>query len=66
MGMEGALTFRFVMAERDAGGRWQRVVPYHYQDGVPNMRPLLTRLWPRLWNNEPPLPLADWAAGKTE
>ena len=39
-------------------------VPAHL--GKPLLRPLLVRLWPRLWNNEPPLPLADWAAGKTE
>ena len=66
MGFDGALTFRFVMAERDAAGNWQTVTPYHYEDGVPEMRPLLRRLWPRLWGNEPPLPLADWAAGRTE
>ena len=65
MGFDGALTFRFVMAERDAAGVWQSVVPYHYQDGVPDMRPLLARLWPRLWGNEAPLPLADWAEGRT-
>ena len=66
MGFDGALTFRFVMAERDAAGNWQTITPYHYEDGVPEMRPLLRRLWPRLWGNEPPLPLSDWAAGRTE
>lgn len=59
MGISGALTFRFVMAERD-GSAWKAVVPYRYGEQMPDIAPLLERLWPRIWRGEP-LPLQEWA-----
>lgn len=52
MGMTGAFTFRFVMAERQ-DGRWQAVTPYYYERQFPNMRRALAALWQRIWSSHP-------------
>ncbi|MCP2040359.1 inner membrane protein [Neisseria sp. HSC-16F19] len=61
MGVTGNLTFRFVMAERDAQGQWQHITPRDYGSRA-DPRPMLARLWPRIWSDTPPLPLEQWGA----
>lgn len=61
MGVTGNLTFRFVMARRDAEGRWQHTVPAEYGTRA-DPRPMLAHLWPRIWSDTPPLPLQQWGA----
>jgi Predicted membrane-bound metal-dependent hydrolases len=60
MGMAGHYTFRFVMAERGADGRWQAVTPYRWQSyrgGWAELQRVLARI-----GGAAPLPLAQWAA----
>ncbi|OZI22880.1 metal-dependent hydrolase [Bordetella genomosp. 7] len=61
MGVAGYYTFRFVMAERGADGRWHPVVPRRWpsgRGGWPQMQLLLARIF----DSSTPLPLAEWAA----
>jgi inner membrane protein len=55
-------TFRFRMADRDAGGNWQPVRPTRWpseRGGMPELRLLLRRIA----GTEAPLPLDAWATG---
>lgn len=61
MGVTGNLSFRFIMAERDTRDQWQHITPVKYGTH-PDPRPMLVRLWPRIWSTSPPLPLQQWGA----
>ena len=67
LGMTGFHPFRFPLAERSAEG-WQLVErPERLPANRGNMR-RLESIWQRIWQQEPALPLAAWAAelnGKT-
>lgn len=61
MGIAGHYSFRFVMAERGAGGQWQAVTPYRYpsfRGGADQLRLMVARIVEGL-----PLPLAAWSEG---
>lgn len=55
----GYYSFRFRLAERDAQGAWQAVVPTRW----PTMRGLeaLPATLQRIWDASEPLPLSTWA-----
>jgi len=55
----GLYSFRFRVAERDAAGRWQAVTPTRWPSE--RGREALSTVLRRIWTQEPPLPLADWA-----
>ncbi|MDO5091270.1 MAG: metal-dependent hydrolase [Cardiobacteriaceae bacterium] len=59
MGISGALTFRFVMAER-TGDHWHNITPYRYGEEFPDLSAMMQHLWPRIWRGEA-LPLGEWA-----
>jgi len=59
MGLPGFYTFRFVMGRRSQD--WKPVLPYRYpgsRGGMPELRAIAHRIW----SQDPPLPLARWAA----
>ncbi|MCJ0974463.1 metal-dependent hydrolase [Pseudomonas sp. PS1] len=61
LGMTGFHPFRFPMAERNSE-HW-RLIPF--VERLPAERGDLDRLkqiWRRIWGQQPPLPLAEWAA----
>lgn len=49
MGMTGAFTFRFVMAERQ-DGQWRMITPYAYGRRYPDMSQAMGQLWQRILN----------------
>ncbi|MBV6272837.1 metal-dependent hydrolase [Alcaligenaceae bacterium CGII-47] len=55
----GYYSFRFRLAQRDAQGKWEAVVPTRWPTtrGLEALPPTLRRIW----NPTPPLPLAVWA-----
>uniref|UniRef100_UPI00333E2B6E metal-dependent hydrolase n=1 Tax=Castellaniella defragrans TaxID=75697 RepID=UPI00333E2B6E len=55
----GRYSFRFRVAERDAGGHWQAVTPTRWP--VERGLDALPAVLRRIWTQDPPLPLADWA-----
>lgn len=52
MGVTGAFTFRFVMAERQ-DGQWRHVRPYYAERQFPGLSKLGV-LWARIWHGAPP------------
>ena len=61
LGMTGFHPFRFPLAERGAEG-WQLVErPERLPANRGDMR-RLESIWQRIWQQEPALPLAAWAA----
>ncbi|UPQ84320.1 metal-dependent hydrolase [Pseudomonas knackmussii] len=61
LGMTGFHPFRFALAERN-GDDW-KLIPYVAR--LPAERGDISRLemiWRRIWNQQPALPLAEWAA----
>lgn len=59
MGLAGRHFFRFVVAERQADGRWQAVTPREWP-GLRGGRDELTLVMQRIWNADLALPLAMW------
>lgn len=62
LGMTGYHPFRFALAERN-GDSWT-LIPY--VERLPAERgnaDRLQQIWRRIWQQQPDLPLADWAAG---
>lgn len=65
MGIPGNYTFRFNMAQRDAQGHWVAHTPTAWQGaGVGSMFNShdLALIWRRIFDQQPPLPLAAWAS----
>ncbi len=59
----GLYSFRFRVAERDAEGRWRAITPTRWpSDSRLDALPAVLR---RIWSQDPPLPLADWARAMT-
>lgn len=58
MGMAGHHFFRFVVARRGENG-WNTIVPERWH-GERGGNPELRLLWQRIWQEDPPLPLAAW------
>ncbi|MER1968966.1 metal-dependent hydrolase [Castellaniella sp. GW247-6E4] len=55
----GLYSFRFRVAERGASGRWRAVTPTRWPS--PRGLDVLPIVLRRIWTQNPPLPLADWA-----
>ncbi|MCL2894248.1 metal-dependent hydrolase [Brenneria tiliae] len=60
MGIAGNYSFRFKMAQCDADGHWNAVVPTTWPDGMAGMEKLQPMIR-RIFHQQPPLPLADWS-----
>ncbi|QBR41054.1 metal-dependent hydrolase [Kerstersia gyiorum] len=60
MGVPGSYTFRFKMAEQDAQGQWQHVVPSAWESQDTAGSAELGLLFRRIWRQDPPLPLQHW------
>lgn len=63
MGLPGSYTFRFAMAQRDPQGHWVAQTPTAWPrvGGLFNGQDMLL-IWQRIFDQQPPLPLATWAA----
>ncbi|MFK3776400.1 metal-dependent hydrolase [Pseudomonas sp. NPDC089406] len=65
MGIPGNYTFRFQMAQRDGTGQWQAIQPRGWVGGGAVSLfdgDKLSLIWRRIFAQQPPLPLAAWAA----
>ncbi|MFP5425460.1 MAG: metal-dependent hydrolase [Gammaproteobacteria bacterium] len=65
MGIPGNYTFRFQMARRDGQGQWIVGTPSAWSGTAPNSmfnRHDLALIWRRIFDQQPPLPLAAWTA----
>ncbi|WP_369991083.1 metal-dependent hydrolase [Pseudomonas xanthosomatis] len=65
MGIPGNYTFRFQMAQRDGAGQWQAIQPRGWVGGGAASLfdgGKLSLIWRRVFAQQPPLPLAAWAA----
>ncbi|MDH0301569.1 MULTISPECIES: metal-dependent hydrolase [unclassified Pseudomonas] len=65
MGIPGNYTFRFQMAQRDGGGQWSAIAPRGWIGGGAASLfdgGKLSLIWQRILAQQPPLPLAAWAA----
>ncbi len=61
----GHYSFRFVMAERTGPDHsWQAITPVYWprERGLAELRPVIRRVW----QQQPPLPLAKWEQNMTE
>lgn len=56
----GLQMFRFVVAEKNAYGQWETIVPYRWPEKL-NFS-LLKPILKRVYQQQPPLPLKDWVA----
>lgn len=65
MGIPGSYSFRFEMAQRDTDGQWRVTQPRGWIGGgaasLFDTRKL-SLIWRRILQQDPPLPLATWAA----
>ncbi len=63
MGLPGSYTFRFAMAQRDPQGHWVAHTPSAWPrvGGLFDGQDMLL-IWRRIFTQQPPLPLAAWAA----
>ncbi|CAM3924048.1 hypothetical protein CCOS865_04269 [Pseudomonas reidholzensis] len=65
MGIPGNYTFRFQMATRDGHGQWVVGSPTAWSGTAPNSMfnsHDLGLIWQRIFDQQPPLPLAEWTA----
>ncbi|MFV3402906.1 MULTISPECIES: metal-dependent hydrolase [Pseudomonas] len=65
MGIPGHYTFRFQMGQRDATGQWVAIQPRGWIGGGAASLfdgDKLSLIWRRIVDQQPPLPLASWAA----
>ncbi|WP_424407649.1 metal-dependent hydrolase [Pasteurella sp. PK-2025] len=61
MGLAGQFNFRFVVAKKEKD-QWQAILPESYPSTRVHFRmAMLSLLWQRMWSDDIPLPLAQWA-----
>lgn len=65
MGTPGNYSFRFKMAQRNAAGSWEAITPERHTGAGPGAMFNyldLSLIWQRIFNQQPPLPLAAWTS----
>ncbi|MGC6406843.1 metal-dependent hydrolase [Bisgaard Taxon 45] len=61
MGLAGQFNFRFIVAEKQQG-EWQAILPKAYPTIKSHLnKKVLLTFWQRIWSDDAPLPLAEWA-----
>ncbi|MXN88720.1 metal-dependent hydrolase [Pasteurella canis] len=61
MGLAGQFNFRFVVAEKQNQG-WKAILPIQYPTATYHInKTILAKFWQRIWSDDEPLPLEDWA-----
>jgi len=61
LGMTGFHPFRFALAERDGDG-WRLILHVERLPAERGDADRLKQIWQRIWQQQPDLPLAEWAA----